>query len=99
MDGRWLCIQLFDTTKVLQCSSFCVCALIFVVEIIKNGAARSETMPLLFPMPFSTGLFRFDYFSITENGRNEWNNSRIYRLKINKLINRDGIASVGKDNI
>lgn len=70
-----------------------------MVEIIKNGVVRLEIMSLFFFMFFSIGFFRFDYFFIIENGRNEWNNFRIYRLKINKLINRDGIVFVGKDNI
>lgn len=96
-----ICIvsSFLDTPEGLQNSSLHACAFLFVKEIIKNKGARSRNMKSLFPMHFSTGLFRSDYFSTTKNGRNEWNNSIILRLKISELFNRERIAFIGKDNI
>lgn len=84
---------------MFQYSFLCSGAFIFVEDIVKNGTARSKNMMFLFSMPFSTRLFRFDYFSIPSNGRNVRNNSIIYRWKISESFNHEGIAFIGKDNI
>lgn len=85
--------------RVLQCSSLCSGAFIFVEDIVKHGPARSKNMVFLFSVPFSTRLFRFDYFSIPSSGRNVRNNSIIYRWKISAPLNHEGIAFIGKDNM
>lgn len=78
--------QLFTITTAPQHSSLGAGAFVSVKVIVRNAARRSRAVVVLFPVPFSKGLFRLDYSSIIKNGGTEWNNSITCSLKIRLVV-------------